>query len=85
LSLFDADGKAVMASTPEGERPIQVGGEFEVGRPPGLAPGIPIDVALAFNFGPMPLPPGGRFSWRLAIDKQSREEWQLSFSTRSVT
>jgi hypothetical protein len=85
LSLFDADGQAVMASTPEGERPIQIGGEFEVGRPAGLAPGIPIDVALAFNFGPMPLPPGGRFTWRLAIDKQPKEEWQVSFSTRSVT
>lgn len=85
LSLLDADGQAVVAPTPEGERAIQVSGEFEVGRPVGLPPGVPIDVAMAFNFGPMPLPPGGRFTWRLAIDKQSKEEWQVSFSTRPAT
>ena len=84
LALFDADGKAVVVATPQGDQPVQVNGQFEVGRLPGLAPGTPIDLALAFNFGAFPLPPGGRFTWRLSINNESDEDWQVSFSTRSL-
>jgi hypothetical protein len=82
LSLVDGDGNPVVAPTTQGEQPIQVGGEFEVGRPAGLLPGTPIDVTMAFNLGPLPLPPGGRFTWRLTIDKASDPEWYVAFSTR---
>lgn len=84
VSLLDADGKPVIAATPQGEQAIQVGGEFEVGRPPGLIPGTPIDIAMAFNIGALPLPPGSRFTWRLTIDNRTEEDWYLSFSTRPV-
>ena len=32
---------------------------FEVGRPPGLKPGTPLDFPVAVNSGPLPLGPGG--------------------------
>lgn len=82
LTLLDADGEAVNAETPEGSQPIQIGGEFEVGRPPGLAPGTAIDLPLAINLGPLPLPPGARYTWRLTIDSQAEEAWQLPFTVR---
>jgi hypothetical protein len=34
--------------------------------------------------GPLPLPPGGRYEWRLSINQESHEDWRLPFSTRSV-
>jgi hypothetical protein len=84
LDLLDADGDPVLLPTPEGEQPIQVSGEFEVGRPPGLPPGTPIDLSLAINIGPLPLPPGARYLWRLSIDGRTDENWQLGFMVRAA-
>jgi hypothetical protein len=82
LSLVDADGNPVIVTTPQGEQAIQIGGEFEVGRPAGLIPGTPIDVTMAINLGPLPLAAASRFTWRLTIDNESREDWHVAFSTR---
>lgn len=82
LELVDSDGNAVEVAGPVGDQPIQVGSEFEVGRPPGMTPGTPIDVSLALNFGPIPLAPGSRYEWRLTIGDRSDETWRLAFSTR---
>ena len=57
------------------------GGEFEVGRPPGLKPGTPLDFPVAVNSTPLPLEPG-RYEWRLTIDAGSREDWTLPFTVR---
>lgn len=84
LYLVDADGQAVLVETPEGPRPMEVRGDFEVGRPENLPDGSPIDVALAVNFGPLPLQPGGRFTWRLTVDGESEPDWMLAFSTRAA-
>jgi hypothetical protein len=80
LELLDADGQDVLVG--DEEEPVRLEGGFEVGRPPGLKPGTPIDVPLAINFGPIPLDPGGRYEFRLAIDGESDEDWRLAFSTR---
>jgi hypothetical protein len=82
LFLQDADGQDVTVQTPEGIRPIEVRGDFQVGRPPGVPEGSPIDMAMAVNLGPLPLPPGGRYTWRLSINGHTDEDWTLSFSTR---
>ena len=82
LYLEDADGAPVMLDTPEGMHPVEVRGEFQVERPDAVPEGTPIDVALAVNLGPLPLAPGSRFSWRLAIDGESQADWSLSFTTR---
>ncbi len=84
LFLLDADGRDVTVETPDGNHPIEVRGDFQVGRPPGVPEGTPIDVALAVNLGPVPLASGARFSWRLTIDGETDESWVLGFTTRPV-
>ena len=83
LELVDEDGTPVLVADEHGEQvPLQVSGEFEAGRPPGIKPGTPIDSALAVNFGPLQLEGGRRYQWRLSIDGESDEDWTLGFSTR---
>jgi hypothetical protein len=83
LELLDADGRAFMIEGgPEGEQPVRVEGSFETGRPAGLRPGTPIDFPFAMNSGPLPLPPGSRFEWRLTVDDQTHDDWRLAFTTR---
>ena len=82
LFLVDEDGRPVIVEGAEGPQPIEVRGDFEVGRPEGVPEGSPVDIALAVNFSPLPLEYGTRFNWRLTIDGESDDDWQLSFSTR---
>jgi hypothetical protein len=82
LELLDSDGEPVMVPTPMGEQPLVIEGVLEVGRPPGVTPGTGLPVPLAINLGPIPLPPGGRYEWRLSIRGESDENWRLPFSTR---
>ena len=82
LALLDADDRAVTAPTPSGDQPVQIATEFEAGRPAGLRPGTPLDVTMAINLGAVPLAPDGRYVWRCFVNDETREEWQLGFSTR---
>jgi len=83
LELVDADGQPVMVETPdEGSQPLYIEGALEVGRPPGLKRGTPIPLPVALNLPPQPIPPGGRYEWRLSVDEESDEDWRLPFSTR---
>ena len=85
LELVDADGDAVLVPTPDGEKPFTIEAQFETGRPAGIKPGTPLDVMFAVNLPPQPLPPGGRYEWRLSIDGETRDDWRLAFSTRAAT
>lgn len=49
-----------------GGGPISAEGDFEVGRPPGLRPGTPLDSTLALNFAGLTLEPGG-YVWQLEL------------------
>lgn len=83
MQLLDADGEPVVLETDEdGEQPVAFGGDFEVGRPPGLKPGTPLDFPVAMNSTPMPLEPG-RYEWRLTIDGKSHQDWTLAFTVRA--
>jgi hypothetical protein len=83
VELLDSDGRAVVVGPdPDEARPVLIESHFEVGRPPGLKPGTSIDLAFAVNLGPVPLPPGGRYEWRLSIDGHSEAHWHAAFSTR---
>jgi hypothetical protein len=84
LFLVDEDGQSVVAETPDGTQPIEVRGDFEVSRPAEIRVGSPIDVALALNFGPLPLRAGARYTWQLTIDGENSDDWSLSFSTRPI-
>jgi hypothetical protein len=54
-----------------GEGPIQSQGEIELGRPPGLRRGTPLDATLAFNLSGISLTPGG-YVWQFRVDDEVR-------------
>lgn len=82
VELLDGDYRAVTMPTDDGPRPLSISGDFEVGRPPGILPGSSIEIPFAFNLGAIPLEPGRRFVWKLTIDGQENDDWQVVFSTR---
>jgi hypothetical protein len=83
VALLDSDGAEVVLETDEeGQQAVAFGGEFEVGRPPGLKPGTPLDFPVAVNSTPLPLE-AGRYEWRLTIDGKSREDWTMPFTVRT--
>ncbi len=82
LRLVDEDGHPVTQLAPAGPTPVLVAAQLEVGRPPGLVAGAPVDAALAIGIPPFALPAGRRFSWRLAVDGEAREDWVIEFATR---
>jgi hypothetical protein len=82
LALLDDDGIPVFFGETDEPQSIVLENEFELGRPAGLPPGTPLEIAYAINLGPLPLPPGRRYVWQLTIDDQSHEDWQVAFTTR---
>jgi hypothetical protein len=85
LELQTEDGEPVLIPGPDGEQvPLRIEGQLEVGRPPGLRPGTPIDAAMAINIGPLPLEPDHRYAWRLTIDGHGDEDWSLPFTVRAA-
>jgi hypothetical protein len=84
LFLEDADGRPVRFETPEGPQSIEVRGDFQTGAPEGAPEGTPVDVPIAVNFGPIPLQPGQRYTWRFMVNGQSHPGGTVSFTTRPV-
>jgi hypothetical protein len=86
LRLVDQDGQPVMAGQDRatGERaPLMAEGTFEVGRPPGLTPGMTIDQPIVLPLAPgMDLRPGQMYEWRLEIDGHHDEDWSAKFLIR---
>lgn len=78
LVLVTEDEQPVMIN----DRPCEIKTDFEVGRPPGLRAGIPLDFALAVNIKSLNLSPGSRYVWRCMIDGSTNPDWEVSFSTR---
>jgi len=78
LDLVDEDGRPVDG----GGRPVAVGGRFEAGRPAGVRPGTALTVPLAIGFGGLPVTPGQRYRWQLAVDGVTRPSWQVPFTVR---
>ena len=81
LALFDADGQLVTVPTPVGDQSVEIAGQVEVGRPPGLPEGTPLDAQLPINLQPFPLAPG-RYEWRLEVGGASQPDWHVSFLVR---
>jgi hypothetical protein len=84
LNLLDTEHRQVLVPTPDGDKPMQVGGNFQVGRPPGLIQGSSLDVPLALNLPPLPLAPGARYLWQLMINDDQINVWEVAFSTRAT-
>ena len=83
--LEDADGRPVLVETDRGQMPIEVAGDFSVATPTDWPSGTPLDLPLAVNFGPLPLPTGQRFVWRVSIDGETPVGGLVSFATRPAT
>lgn len=84
LRLVAADGAAVtQPSFTDEPQPVEIAGTFEVGRPPGLAPGSLLDLPLAVRVPRLVLQPG-RYVWELSVGNETHEDWQLSFQARSA-
>lgn len=66
LQLRDSDGQDVEVPTSAGDKKIGSEGNIEVGRPPGVSHGSPLDASFALNLPSLPLSPG-RYEWRLTI------------------
>jgi hypothetical protein len=84
LFLEDADGALVTFDTPEGSQTIEVRGDFSATAPVGVPVGTPVDVPVAVNFGPIPLGPDARYTWRLVIDGENLPGATASFTTRPL-
>lgn len=81
LELLTEDGAPVHRGEPGDATTIKLDGTFRVGRPADLTPGTDLDWAFALNSGPLPLPPGMGFVWRLSINHDEVVD-QISFRTR---
>jgi hypothetical protein len=82
IELLDNDGNAV--PNDEGD-PLEIGFEFEVGRPPGVKPGTDLDTTFAFNFPPFSnLQPNTGYEWRVTIDDKHGPDWRAPFYVRSA-
>jgi hypothetical protein len=83
LRLIDEDGHPVIQPGPNGPQAVEVTGQFEAGRPPGMTPGTEIGVPMTFG-SVLHLPPGRRYTWVLEVSGQSEDGWRLSFATRQA-
>jgi hypothetical protein len=83
IELLDADGRPVVVNGPNGLGPLRIEGQVEASRPTDVPAGTPIDVPLAFGIGPgISLTPGQRYEWRLSVDGETHEDWEVSFLIR---
>jgi hypothetical protein len=70
IELRTQDGEPALSDG----KPIRISGHFEVGRPPGLTPGSPLDSALAIPVLGIRLP-HGTYRWELTVDHQLIETY----------
>ena len=82
LELLDADGQAF--PHPENGEPVQLTKVFEVGRPPGVKPGVSMTLPLAEPFGAFELEPGEQYEIKLTLDGDTRDDWRLPFTIRKA-
>ena len=83
IELVDADDQPVMAPMDDGEQPVVIMADFEVGRPAGVRPGTDIDLTLAINIGAgLPLAHAETYVWRVVIDGATDPGWRVVFNTR---
>jgi hypothetical protein len=50
----------------------------------GVPKGTPIVASVTINCPPLPIPPGGRYEWRVLVDGVPVEHGSVSFSTRPL-
>lgn len=81
LQMLTLDGVPATWPTPTGPQGLDLSGQFETGRPPGVRKGMELPAVVAINLAGMPLEPGG-YELRLTIDEQTNENWRAVFDVR---
>jgi hypothetical protein len=83
LRLITADGQPVAQPGPAGQPiPVEIAGELEVGRPPGVPEGTMLNAPVAVNIQTLLLDSGQRYVWELQINGERDPNWQLPFTIR---
>lgn len=78
IELVDEDGQVIQLPGPAGPQPMRVTQSVTV-RPPAAPTGTPgTGNALIEMFPGVPLSPG-RYSWRVNLDGEHREDWEAGF------
>ena len=62
-ALYDEDRRPMVL----GDNPVELGGQLEVGRPPGMKHGTPLDAHFVLDFKGLFLQPGG-YVWEFEVD-----------------
>lgn len=84
IELLDADEAPFTVDTPDGPMAVKAGGEMKLTAGPGLKPGSQIVGLAAALLGPLELPAGQQFVWKLTVDGHTRDEWRVTFATVAV-
>jgi len=79
VMLQDGDGHTVSLGEPP--NPVVVDSQFEVGRPPNIAKGTPLDFVLALGFTGLPLEPDTAYQWQIEINGVPKG--RVAFRTRA--
>lgn len=79
--LLNEDGDAVRVGEPSQD--VVFESDFEVGRPPGLPAGTPLDLLFAINFGPLELAANSGFMWSIVVNDE--ELTRARFRTRPAS
>lgn len=83
LFLEDSDGRLVTWETPDGPQELVVRGDVMASTNPDAPKGVPVDVPLAVNFGPIQLNGGERYVWRFQVEGERLPGASAAFSVRS--
>ncbi|MER7212434.1 hypothetical protein ABT340_35725 [Streptosporangium sp. NPDC000239] len=81
VRLVTEAGEVVTRGNPH-EDPIEVAGEFEIGRPAYAQPGDDLYMPVAFN-AQLQLKPGV-YAWQVEVDGRTDEAWRSSFRVCEV-
>jgi hypothetical protein len=76
--LITDQGEEVTQEGEQGDQPVRADGDLELGRPPGLRHGTPLDATFVLNFEGLDLAVGG-YVWELKIgpDVAARTPFQI--------
>jgi hypothetical protein len=76
--LITDQGEEVTQPTEEGDVPVRTEGDLELGRPPGLRHGTPLDATFVLNFDGLDIEAGG-YVWELRVagDVAARTTFQV--------
>jgi hypothetical protein len=83
IFLEDEAGQTATIPAQDGTpQPLELRQDFEVPQLDELAEGTIVTMPLAFNLPPLPLQPDTKYIWKMMIDGESEDTWQVTFRTR---